>query len=77
MRTTKVCAGHRWRRSVSAPASPSAPYTARTYYDEYTVTSSDGLLTLKLKPIKQMKSVDANGAEVVQIYAEPTEGAGP
>ncbi|KJK03562.1 hypothetical protein UB43_03420 [Pseudomonas sp. 21] len=52
-------------------------YNARTYYDEYTVTSSDGLLTLKLKPIKQVKSVDANGAEVVQIYAEPTEGAGP
>lgn len=52
-------------------------YNNRTYYDEYTVTSSDGLLTLKLKPIKQVKSVDANGAEVVQIYAEPTEGAGP
>lgn len=46
-------------------------YDARLYYDEVTITSSDGLLTMKIKPIKQVTSQDANGAEVVQIYAQP------
>lgn len=46
-------------------------YADRTYYDEVTITSTDGLLTLKIKPIKSVKSRDANSAEVQQIYAAP------
>lgn len=46
-------------------------FAARTYYDEVTITSSDGLLIMKVKPIRQVTSKDANGAEVVQIYAQP------
>lgn len=46
-------------------------FGSRTYYDEVTLKSSDGLFTLKLKPIKQVTSRDANGDAVVQIYAQP------
>jgi hypothetical protein len=46
-------------------------YAARQYYTERTITSSDGLLSIRVKPIKQITQTDANDAEVVQIFAVP------
>jgi hypothetical protein len=46
-------------------------YSDRTYWDDITITSSDGLLSFRVKPIKQIEQVDANADEVVQIFANP------
>lgn len=46
-------------------------YTAREYWPEQTLTSSDGLLSFRLKPIKKLVQADANSAEVVQQFAQP------
>lgn len=48
-----------------------ADYSARQYWDEVTLVSSDGLLSFRIKPIKQITQADANDAEVVQIFADP------
>lgn len=44
----------------------------RTLWAERNIPSSDGLLTLKVKPIKQIKLYDANAAELLVNYADPT-----
>lgn len=44
---------------------------AREYYATQLKTSSDGLFTLPIKPIKTLNLKDANGAEVVIKLAEP------
>jgi hypothetical protein len=48
-------------------------YTAREYWPEQTLLSSDGLLSFKVKPIKKIVQTDASTTpqEVVQLFAEP------
>lgn len=46
-------------------------YLERTYWDEKVITSTDGLFSFKIKPIKAIRQVDANDAEVIQQFAEP------
>jgi len=49
-------------------------YTAREYWTEQTVASSDGLLSFRVKAIKKIVQTDANSAEVVQQFAQPPAG---
>lgn len=48
-------------------------YTAREYWEEKTLLSSDGLLSFKVAAIKKIVQSDANSParEVVQLFAEP------
>ncbi len=46
---------------------------ARAYYDTQLKTSSDGLFTLPIKPIKTLNFKDAKGNQVVIQLAEPKE----
>lgn len=46
-------------------------YAARLRWDAQTLGSVDGLLSFWLEPIKQVAQTDANGAEVIQQFAEP------
>lgn len=48
-------------------------YLDRLHWDERTITSSDGLLSFRVKPIKQITQQDDNGDEVLQRFAEPVE----
>jgi hypothetical protein len=48
---------------------------ARSYYGTQLKTSSDGLFTLPIKPIKTLNLTDANGAVVVIQLAEPKASA--
>lgn len=43
----------------------------RTYYPERTLTSTDGLLTFKVKDIQTMRSTDASANPFVQVFADP------
>lgn len=47
-------------------------YSAREYWGEQTLTSSDGLLSFRVRAIKTIVQTDANSAEVVQQFAQPT-----
>lgn len=55
---------------IASPLTETA-YAERTFWPETTITSVDGLLSFKVKPIKQIKQRDANAAEVVQQFASP------
>lgn len=46
-------------------------YNAREWWPEKTVTSVDGLLSFRIRPIKEITQQDANSATVKQQYAEP------
>ena len=46
-------------------------YSEREYWPEQTVTSADGLLSFRVKPLKVLNQVDANGDEVQQVFANP------
>ncbi|MDN4148693.1 hypothetical protein QYE80_27210 [Pseudomonas tohonis] len=46
-------------------------YTDRQYHPDQTLVSTDGILSFKVKPIKQIKQADANDNEVIQILAAP------
>lgn len=48
-----------------------ADYNAREYWAEQTLTSSDGLLSFRVKAIKKLVQTDANSLEVVQQFAQP------
>lgn len=50
-------------------------YLARLHWDERTITSSDGLLSFRVKPIKQITQQDDNGDEVLQRFAMPVEAS--
>lgn len=54
-----------------------ADYDTREYWAEKTITSSDGLLSFRIKPIKKIIQADANAAEVVQIFADPNPVPAP
>ncbi|OQR35920.1 hypothetical protein BWR15_06220 [Pseudomonas sp. T] len=48
-------------------------FTARTYWPDKVIQSTDGVFSFKIKPIKSIRQVDANGAEVIQQFAQPVE----
>lgn len=48
-----------------------ASYGARTFWPDVTVTSTDGLRSFVIKPIKEITQADANAAEVKQQFAQP------
>lgn len=50
-------------------------YSAREYWPEETITSTDGLLSFRVRAIREITQTDANSAEVVQQFAEPVESA--
>ncbi|QEY73217.1 hypothetical protein [Pseudomonas denitrificans (nom. rej.)] len=50
-----------------------ASYLERTYWPEKVITSTDGVFSFKVKPIKQIRQLDANDAEVIQQFAQPEE----
>ncbi len=72
------------RSGVSGPVPPKTPkptgiagplaetaYADRTWHPEKTVASSDGLFSLRIKPIKSMKFADANGSAVEMTFKSP------
>lgn len=46
-------------------------YAGRLYWPERAITSTDGLFTLKIKPIKSMSFKDANDQQAVFQFKEP------
>ena len=54
-----------------------ADYATREYWAEKTITSSDGLLSFRIKPIKKIIQTDDNYSEVVQLFAEPDPAPAP
>jgi hypothetical protein len=46
-------------------------YALREVYDPLYLTTSDGVMVWEFLPPKKIIFTDANGAEVVEIYAEP------
>ncbi len=46
-------------------------YADRTFHDTVNMTSTDGLFTLKVKPIKSIKFADTSGNAVVFQYKAP------
>lgn len=57
---------------IASPLAESS-YLERTYWDEKVITSTDGLFSFKIKPIKAIRQLDANNAEVIQQFAQPEE----
>lgn len=47
-------------------------YSARTFWPDKALSSSDGIFLVMIKPVKQMTFQDAGGIEVKHNYAEPT-----
>lgn len=47
-------------------------YATREFHPAQTLTTSDGIFVWEIKPPKKIIMSDANGAEVVQIFAVPT-----
>lgn len=56
--------------SIAGPLTETA-YASRTYWTDKTIASSDGLLALKIKPIKSISFLDANDSPLVMNYKEP------
>ncbi len=46
-------------------------YTARTFHSTVSVTSTDGLFTLKIKPVKEIKFLDSNLRPVTIEFKSP------
>lgn len=62
---------------IASPLTETA-YSDREYYASGAVLpSSDGLLSFKVRPIKQITQTDSNNATVVQIFAEPPAAEAP
>ena len=76
-------AAKRGRADYTEPDAPSSTgiasplsepdFTAREFWPEKVITSTDGLFSFKIKPIKSLRQLDANNAEVIQQFAEPVE----
>lgn len=47
-------------------------YSERTFHDAINITSTDGLFTLKIKPVKTVKFADTAANIVVLEYKAPT-----
>jgi hypothetical protein len=57
--------------SIASPLVETA-YSGRNYWASKTITSTDGLITWQVEPIKKMFFTDANSNTVEIDYAEPT-----
>lgn len=47
-------------------------YAEREWYGPKTLKSSDGILTFHVQAIKQVRTTDADGVEIIMVYKEPT-----
>lgn len=56
--------------SVAGPLNESSA-AARTHWPERSIVSSDGILVLRVAPIKSVKFFDANASELIVNYANP------
>ncbi len=56
--------------SIASPLVETA-YAARTFHTTVNVPSTDGLFTLKIKPVKEIFFLDANGLAVTMEYKAP------
>jgi len=56
---------------ISSPLKEKA-YSDRTYYEDYSLETSDGIFTLIVKPVKTLTFYDAAGEKVVFEFEEPT-----
>lgn len=56
---------------IASPLTETA-YADREFHTVKTITSTDGLFTLKIKPVKKIKFKDAANADVEIIFKEPT-----
>jgi hypothetical protein len=57
--------------SIASPLTETA-YASRTYHSPMTITSTDGLLTWEVDPIKKVFFTDASTNAVEIEYAAPT-----
>ncbi|MDF3931402.1 hypothetical protein [Pseudomonas citronellolis] len=55
---------------IASPLTESS-FLDREYWADKVITSTDGLFSFKIKPIKSIHQVDANNAEVIQQFAQP------
>lgn len=58
-------------RGLASPLTEQS-YASRTYHTSKMYTSTDGMVTIERKPIKQMSFKDAEGNDAVFNLAEPT-----
>ena len=56
---------------VASPLTETA-YADRTFHAEYEIYSSDGLFSLKIKPVASMKFLDANSETVILNFKAKT-----
>jgi hypothetical protein len=49
----------------------------REYHPSMTITTSDGIFTMELEPIKKLTMLDADGVTVDFIYADPDPEPAP
>lgn len=47
-------------------------YADRTFHADVTLTSADGLFSIKIKPVDKVVMIDANGASCEFQYKAPT-----
>lgn len=47
-------------------------YTLRTHYAAQEYVTDDGIWSFEIAPVHEVYLLDANGAEVLMVYAEPT-----
>lgn len=47
-------------------------YSARTFHADVTLTSTDGLFSIKIKPVDKVVMIDANGNTCEFQYKAPT-----
>lgn len=59
------------KSGIASPLTETS-YSARTYWTDKTITSTDGLITIAIAPIKQMTFTDANNQEVKFDFKQPT-----
>lgn len=57
--------------SIAGPLTETS-YAARTWWPDRSLESSDGIFSLKIKPIKTVTMQDGNAATLVMSYAQPT-----
>ena len=55
---------------IASPLTETA-YSARLFHPEVTLISTDGFLSFKIKPVKEITFTDANAAVVKIIFKEP------
>lgn len=56
---------------IASPLTETA-YADREFHSVKTITSTDGLFTLKIKPVKKIKFKDAGNADVEIVFKAPT-----